>query len=389
MSLPRTVRITLPVVNMLFVSMLFAHSFASAQPSQTRSTVQYNLLLLPSSQAANRTLEKNASFTWAGNRTIREGLASLGENFGISIWLDRRVDPSQLVNYKTTPNQTTLRVALSEVAALANAKMALIENVVYIGPEEFVSRAQRSAVELHDSISRQSADKSATGRQLRWAELATPGEVLADIARNWSIRIDGELPHDLLHSGELKTPCTLATQLTILLTGFEMEAKWVNNKHFRLTGMETRDSWRSTYAKNAFNRARISASAIRKLKQNFAGAAFRPSRDTVDVRGSTDFHLALLLPAKQRQQPAANILRQRWGFEVKNHSAKSIMEFLAAQIGFNLTWDPACSAVDLEAVVELKVDQATLDEILTSFNRASNLTARRKQLTVTVSPAPN
>ncbi len=357
-----------------------------SQPNGLRAAepvIQFNLLQLPSSRQAMRTLQRNVNFFW-DKRPLRDGLQEISRLHGVSIWLDRRIDPTQPMTFSTggggNRDGTTLAEALRQVATIAQAEMGLIENVVYLGPVGEVPRLQRAAVQLHNAISESPTTRRANMRPLSWQELATPRDVLETIQKQWSIAVDGTLPHDLLHAGDLAQPSTLATQLTLIAGGFSKQVEQVRAGGFRTAPLGKQTAWRCTYSQQDLQLARLAA-----LKKQFAGSGLKCRDAKCTAVGTTDFHLGLLTPSATKRRPG-DTAQQRWGFTVSNASAENIVNSLAASIGFETKWDPSCQQQDKTQLVSFEVDNATLDELLEQFARAASLKVQRDGDTVTISP---
>lgn len=366
----------------------YTSSFVSWNQRQQRSTRTqshgYSLLNLPSAQLALSKLASTVSFNWSG-RELRTGLRELSQTFNVSIWLDRRIDPNTSIDFQVEMDSVSLWQALGTIAEQASAKPVLIENVVCFAPTESADRIARSAAMLHVQLSQQSSGQ-AVGQKFSWPELSSSNDILSSIARQWSIQISGELPHDLFHAGELPTPCTLATQLTLLAGGFELEASSSGNG-LRLETLGSSTTWKSVYPKSALNVNAARRTSIVNIRRQYPGSKYAESNGHVELQGPADYHVAMLLPkSTKRRNTPSDILKQRWGFEVANHSAEMVIEYLSKQIGFQLKWSAACTPASKAQVITLKVDQASLDDILTAFNDASELRATRSGLVVTIQP---
>lgn len=357
-----------------------------AQAQDETLAITANLLELPSSRAAQSALQAPARIFW-DQTPLRTGLQELSQQFRISIWLDRDIDPSQLINSTTADalGAASLQKTLEHIASVADAELGLIENVVYIGPKGRVSRLQRAAIELHDRLSRAGDDpQSATLRELQWDELATPTELLRRIESDWKIEIAGELPHDLLHAGRLLQPATLATQATVLLGGFERELEWLQGNRFRIVPLQQADEWQANYRKSD-----LDLRGLASLRAKYVGAQCQTRGSISHVHGATGFHLALLAPPQaNRPAPALGNKSERYEFEVANTPVVSVLEHLATSLGFELQWDENCPPARRERRISFKVKQVTLDQLLAEIARTSQLSINRQGTNVTVSAPP-
>lgn len=357
----------------------------AVQPSHSVD-IAYNLYELPSAQAAQRTLAEEASVFWE-QKPLREGLQELAQNFAITIWIDRRVDPAMRIDLRVKATQTnrSLGELLSRIAARAGCEAGLIENVVYIGPTGEVAKLQRAAVALHNRMTQASQSSMAQLRGLKWPELATPTDLMKGIGESWQTHVEASLPHDLMHSGQLERPCTLATQLTIAAGGFELEPVLTEQGEIHLTPLLDQTTWSCTYQLSSLNAERITPAELNRLR-----ALHRPSSLTVRgkqcvVTGPAEFHVALLRP-QGRQKPKLDLDRQRWSYEVKNIAAGAVIDNLAESIGFEVNWDSRISRDQQAALISLVVENASLDQLLTAFAQASGFAVDRKELRVLIQP---
>lgn len=357
-----------------------------AQPQREILSITVNLLELPSSRAAQSALQSPTRIFW-DQTPLRTGLQELSQQFSISIWLDRDIDPNHLIN--STPadvrqNASLLRT-LEHIASVADAELGLIENVIYMGPHGRVSRLQRAAVELHDKLSRAGGThQPASLRELQWDELATPTEMLQQIESHWKIEIAGELPHDLFHAGRFLQPSTLATQATVLLGGFDREMEWMQGNRFRIVPLQPVAEWQANYSK-----AELDLRGLASLRAKYVGALCQTRGSISHVQGPTAFHLALLAPP-QANRPAVALgnKSERYEFEVANTPVVSVLEHLGTSLGFALQWDENCPAAMRERRISFKVKQVTLDQLLAEIARTSELNINRQGTNVKVSGPP-
>lgn len=353
--------------------------------------VQHNLLLLPSAQEGRRKVAGSASIVW-DQQPLRSGLRDLGKTHGISIWLDRRVDPSQRLDVRPptapTGSSRTLLVCLQLIAEQAGAEASLIENVVYIGPPGVGQRLQYCAVRLHDQWTAQAARTQPDVQPLAWSELTTPDALMQSIAREKSTTVSGSLPHDLMHAGSLAAPCTLATQVTLVAGGFdrclvlspvgELELRELSNKPML--------RWSADYARQQLDGEVLdSRSSLRRLATRFQGS-LRATAGQYRVTGPTEFHLALLMRVPAR--PATTDLEATaWKLvELQRKPVKLVLEQVAAQVGAQVSWAESVSAEQKQTLVTLTLSDVGLDELLQAVCAAADLTFRRQGRNIVVGP---
>src|SRR5437764_2375427 len=80
-----------------------------------------------------RQLHEIVGVTWQ-ERALRDGLERLSRAYGVAIFLDRRIDPDQHIDF--TARDVPLENLLQQIAAAAHAETAVIGSVIYIGPRD-------------------------------------------------------------------------------------------------------------------------------------------------------------------------------------------------------------------------------------------------------------
>lgn len=379
------------MLRLLLVGLILAVDPACAWPQSTPVSrdVLVNLLELPSSRAAQRVLQTPTRI-FLEKTPLRSGLQELSRQHGCTIWLDRDVDPGQLVSTQAAgPDQDgSLQGRLEHIASLTGAEVGLIENVVYFGPSGRVARLQRAAVELHAAVSRMSVQHGRANsspvahmRELSWPELVTSTELLEQIESTWQIQFDQRLPHDLFHAGKFLQPTTLATQATVILGGFEREAEWQQDNQFRILPLQSQTKWQANYP-----RSEVDLRGLVGLIDKYSGGQCQTRGNVCHVHGVTDFHLALLAPppAASRADVSLGSKSLRYEFQVVNTPVSAVLESLSRSIGFELQWAEACSAAQRGQLISFEVKQVTLDQLLAEVSRSSGLNIQRQKSVVKV-----
>src|SRR5581483_7227994 len=82
--------------------------------------------------AFTRQLRENVEYVAWQDRALRDGLDRLSQTYGVAIFLDRRIDPDQKLDF--TARELPLEAVWQQLAAAAHAETAVIGSVVYIGP---------------------------------------------------------------------------------------------------------------------------------------------------------------------------------------------------------------------------------------------------------------
>ena len=353
--------------------------------SQQPLEVEFNLINLPSCRQSLAVLNSPGLATFE-NRPLGECLRKFAELCHVAIWIDRRVDISRLVSIvgvgtnEPTESKTTLG-RLVAIAKAGGADARLIENVVYIGPTERVDNVQRAAIRLHNEIMTQRKaipnGERVELRTLSWEELTTPAELLDSIQKRWSVIVTSELPHDLMHAGELPSS-TLATQLTLLHAGFDLQIECESSGQFKASPLALETIWKADYSDKELQIGKLTAA-----RRDFPNATVQTRGKISSVTGPTEFHLRLLavrIPTARNIEPKFTIPEFRAPLE-------RVIGDLAKHLNMQVEWSQEIPQSKRQAIVTFGVAEAkSADGILQQIAAESGLKIRRQQQTIEVLP---
>ncbi len=153
---------------------------------------------------------------------VRELLNRLSQAYGTAVFLDRRIDPDQTIDFTAT--DLPLEALWQKIAAAAGAETAIIGSVVYLGPRETALQLAAIAAQRRQDISRLSNDAKARllkTEAWQWDELGQPRDLLRDLARQGGVTVENSnaIPHDLWPAVDLP-PLPWVDRMTLLLAGF-------------------------------------------------------------------------------------------------------------------------------------------------------------------------
>ena len=369
-------------MQLIFRAFLFACAcnWLCTEPHAQQLEIKFNLLELPSSRKAQAEFNTPV-FATVDQQPVGKCLIELSRSYHVSLWLDRRVDRSRLISYDgklpTQGEDGSALARLRGIAKLADADAGLIENVLYVGPADQVAEVQRAAVRLHDEISRSARD--AKMQVLEWDELTTPTELLSKIQSQWQVEIsEAELPHDLMHAGQLPAS-TLATQLTLLCAGCEMQAVCMDGHTFVMQPLEHQAVWQANYAKKDLQTNRFVSA-----RRDFSGSTATIQGAIATVTGPTDFHLRLL--ASPRSEPR-DVAELKFSIPKINAPLAKILGDLSKQLGMQLEWDRRITESQKDALISFSVPEPqTLDEVLRILANSSGVAIERQSQKIVVQP---
>ncbi len=357
--------------------------------AQESLKIEFNLLTLPSCRQTLIALNSPALATFE-KRPLGECFRTLGDAYRVPIWVDRRVDLSRLVTVvgvqaNEPPEARTTLGRLTAVAKLGGADAGLVENVVYVGPADQIGSIQRAAVRLHNEImtSRKGASKTAQveSRSLSWKDITTPAELLEDIQKQWSIEVSSDLPHDLMHAGELPSS-TLATQLTLLHAGFGRQVE-CSSGVFTTSPLVQESVWQAEYADNELQNERLAAA-----RKEFPSATLQVKGKVSTVTGPTGFHLRLLaLRVPASRVPNSRNVEPKYKIPEIRAPLERVIGELARKLGMEVKWSNDIPEIKRLTVITFGVSKdKTVDEILKQIADENGLNIQRQQQTIEVSP---
>ncbi|MCR9292703.1 MAG: hypothetical protein NXI32_08290 [bacterium] len=359
-----------------------SRKFITAQePRQRQIVIQHNLLEVPTAKAALQLLQQPVTLVWE-KKTLREGLEDITHSYRLAVWLDRRIDPTQRVTLAAAGDgkPADLSSILEEIARQTASEFGLVENVAYFGPPGVVARVQRAAIELHDQISRSRGDQQAQMKPFSWSELATPTSVLDSIASNWDMRCEFQMPHDLLHAGSVGS-CNLATQLSLLGSGFELEPELLPNETIDFKPLGPMINWQFTYDVAALDSASLRGPGLARLLNEIPGQV-RTRRGQVLVEGPTSLHMRL--QPRSRVASQQDLDQRTWSLEVRNKSTEVVLNTLAQSMGLEIDIDSDIPLDKLQRLISFDVANAGIDALLQAVAEAAELQLERRGLRISV-----
>ena len=173
--------------------------------------------------AVARDAQRSATIHWQ-RVPLRDALARLETVFDETVFLDRRVDPSQRVSLDIEAQR--MEDVLTTIAAQRGLGISRLGRLIYVGPLSAAEQLRPLAALRAEEVERLPAGQRATlerKRPLRWPRLTEPRGLVTSLVeqRGWRVDQARRIPHDLWPAGELPE-LSLAEQLTVLLVGFDL-----------------------------------------------------------------------------------------------------------------------------------------------------------------------
>lgn len=370
-------------------------------------------------EAVSRRLRESigpAGIVWTGT-PLRQALEGLAQTSRIAVLLDRRVDPGQLLDLKL--ENCSLLEALAIVANDRSLGMTLVGPVVYFGPTPAASRLRTLIAMAEDQLQtlpEQERRKFVEKGPLAWPDLATPREILQELATSAGLSIENleRVPHDLWARGSLPS-LPLVHRLCLVLNQFDLTFQvQAEGRAIRCIPLPERIALVRSYPGGA--NLQKQAQQIARLVPE---AEVRLGSGKVWVRGRLEDHyqiaaaLGFPLPAPDPGWELEKLLKsggkisgppssassppvppEQFRIEslrIRNKPLREVLDLLSARMNleFQINEDVLRKAgLSLDQQISFEVRHATVDELLEKIFHPLRLSFQRRGHVVLVQPGP-
>ena len=338
-------------------------------------------------QVLSETLNRPVGFEISGD-SRRDALRIISKQFGIAIFLDRRIDPDVPLSYRT--QDTPLGTALAEIAAQFGAAVTWLGPVGYVGPSAAAKKLQTVRALVQDQIKNtpvEVAGRLSQPQAISWNRLATPEEIMRAVTQNYELQWQHpeRLAHDLWVNGRLP-PIDCATQCTIILAGFGAMARFdATGRSFEIVPIDQQPLLRRSYPAAPGRQAR--------LIQQFPHATVQRKGSQLIFSGRAEDHWQLdpsSRPSDMPERRSANTVSKGTQVYTLRVEAplEAILTAIARQTGLTIQWQRQAieaDGINLQRVVELDVRDVSLETLIADLLAPNGLdfTLAGEQLTVT------
>jgi hypothetical protein len=305
-----------------------------------------------------QSLSQRVSVSWTNTSTdrlrqhsIRHITRRVQELWRVSILLDRRIDPSSEMEVRAS--NRPVREVLGLLVEPLGGGISVVGNTVYMGPTQD-ARVLRTLVHLRNEELKLSVEgRSGASRiarlgrksTVRFDDLTSPREVLAEIARRWKLEIHSveRIPHDLW-AGSQWPRATATEALSLVLIQYGLTFEWTaRGQGIRIIGFDRPVSLVGRYRARG---GKVSV-AVSLVRRELPGVSFeRAGSGEVGVRGTwEDLQVARALIERGRR-PAGSLAsprypplsRRRFTLRVARARAADVMKQLE-QTGVRFEYD--------------------------------------------------
>ena len=311
--------------------------------------------------AVDRQLQQPLTASWK-DIPLRQMLHNLARSRQVAIFLDRRVNPDQLVQFDATGE--SMVVALDRLAGQLELGHCLVDSTIYIGPKEITGKLATVAEVLHQFLVRlpEPWNKRAARRvAMRWDLLATPRLLVTRQLEQagFELAMPDSIPHDLWASQDLP-PMPLAHRLTILLAGFDKAFTVAGDPpRMSLLPMPAEVKLRKVYRKA------VSTENFQRIREFFPDLEVTRTAKEVTAVGSQEDHrqLARLLRGVQVTATRPGPVNKRYGLKVEMSSIEQIIRAIARQDGLEIDIDEEARK-RWEKLIDLNARDVTREKLL-------------------------
>jgi hypothetical protein len=324
---------------------------------------------------------------------LRTALGSFSRVRRVALIIDRRVDPGQLVNLELT-NATGDEV-LTRVAEERDLGFCLFGPVVYFGPRATTDRI-RTIGELRREglrgLGSGVARKFLASKRAAWGDLATPRDLLSELAAENRFEISGleHIPHDLWAAADFPA-LTVSDRLTLILAQFDLTFN-VAHDGSSVTLVPMPDH--PVLVRN-YPGGRQPDELARKWSQLVPDCRFKVVNGRVYVQGRLEDQERIgvsLRPPKRKalDSPPPDLEQTRFKIEVANQPLDKILMQLAPRLNLQLELDRAAfesAGVSLDQLISFSVEDATFDQLMDAVVGPAECTWSREGNLLKVRPA--
>lgn len=329
---------------------------------------------------------------------LKDYLIRLSQERQVAILLDRRVDPTQLVDVSISADFFDHGIA--DLVAQAECGVSLVGDTVYVGPSSTAAVLRTRIALLREQLNQ--AESLTPKRQfellrrypMEWEMFASPAELLIDWTSKFDVHIENPeaIPHDLWAAGTVADP-NLIEGVTIVLTQFDLSFEWQDDSTIRLVPQAPRVAIAQVHRprrialEEAVQRVRA---ALPQLELDVQGGSLK-------CTGTVEQHetVAVLIgekPARRRSKSTTELPLQNRRFTLRmvRQPFGSLLATLEQQ-GIDVhveTRELPAAGVDLATKISLELEQATIEQLLSAACDKVGLDFEIREETIFLRPRP-
>lgn len=355
--------------------------------------------------------ESQVTLAWSGV-PLRRALGDLAASQHVAVLVDRRIDPGQQI--KLELSNEPLRAALEKIAATTGSGVAILGDVAYLGPADRAGQLRTLAMQLDDRLAKLPPARRRVwlvAARLACPELSTPRGLLEKLAADAGVSLHGieELPHDLW--AETETPSLpLVDRLLLVAIQFDRTLEIADDgQSARLIGIAE-----PVVVERSYPAGRDPQTLLTRWRQAAPEAELRIQGERIFVRARAEDHERMRggsqaiassdqagaseprerrstnRPGSKRRPMDALAQTRIDSFAVEAKPLDAVLDTLGKRLQLEIEFDAEAieaAGINLRRLVSLKLERATVDELLAATLRSAGLVHERTGNKVVVRPA--
>ena len=312
------------------------------------------------------------SVNWEG-APLRERLENLSQRQRVSIFLDRRVDGSQELDFSV--NNVSLEECLWRICEQLELGCCRIDDIYYVGPREAAGSLGHQVAALKKTV-----DAADRARRLRWERAATlsiprlaqPRELIQTTCTSVGASLPNkdDIPHDLWAPAQLPAS-EAATRLSLLLVGFGKSFELDED----LTQLSLIDLPNSGEVTRIFQLGKNAKAGASLIEAEMPEVAIIKRARSLQVTTTPDKSLQVHRMLVALQKPGVAELSKQV-FTLKTASQRgNVLATIAKQIDREFSFDQEHVEI-LNQRVEIDLKDAPVEEVIAAALAGSELEYR-------------
>ncbi len=322
------------------------------------------------------------------HRPLGAVVRNLAQTQRVAIWLDRRVDPDRSLSLSI--RDEPLQAAIRQIATQEELGSSTLEAVVYLGPALAAAKLRTLAVLRAAELKplpppRRKALSEA--RPWHWEDLTTPRALIEGLAREAHVEIRALdlIPHDLWPGRSLPA-LSWIDRLTLVAIQFNLTFHTApDGKSIELVAVPDTVVTSRSYPAVALGREPVEV-----LAEQYPQADIRQQGDRVVVAGRVEDLEAIVAAGSARQTRGKATAPGKQVFKLTTEQPLgALIVELGKRLDVDFQFDPAelqKAGISLDQTVSVKVENASLEQLIDAVLAPAGLKGRRQGRVVRVSP---
>jgi hypothetical protein len=285
-------------------------------------------------------LAKTKTVAWSQQPLVAV-LESFGQAIEIPIWLDRRADPTKLVDLQTTAEWHQI---VEQIAKTCDLQAVAVPKLFVVARREDADRIASSVLATRKLLSSTPgfSKLSTQSQKVEWPLLAQPQQIAQYIAQQWKCEIDHEgLPHDLWRKSKFAR-VDGATLLALLGASFD-RVPVVRGERISWEEMPTRIQSAQRYSVKPGTHWEDQVRQADPLAK-----VTRVGGGSIELVATAAGHQVLAL--SQIAKPPKPDLEAPYEINLVNQPATAVVKMLARTKGWEIRWPSGSEPTDAKLV---------------------------------------